>query len=257
MKIALNSVKRTWTNRFVVPAMLGTLTVFSAAPAATQASTITQWNFNSAPADANTSTGTLLPSIGAGTTSLVGGTTGSFASGDASGGSTDPAVGDDSARNTTTYPAQGTNDKTAGIAFAVSTVGFQGITVNWDQRHSNTASRYIQFQYSTDGTSFVDFGPLFDANVGGDVWYNNRSVDLSTVPAVNNNANFAFRVVSAFAPSSSVYAPSTATSTYGVTGTQRFDMVTVSGVEVPEPAALSLCGLAMLSLLAARRNRLA
>ena len=80
-----------------------------------QALTLTQWNFNSVPADTSAATGTLIAAIGAGTASLLGGTTNTFASGDANGGSTDPVTApsgsNDSGWNTSTYAAQGTGGR--------------------------------------------------------------------------------------------------------------------------------------------------
>ncbi|MCA1925195.1 MAG: FxDxF family PEP-CTERM protein [Thiobacillus sp.] len=220
-----------------------------------QAIVVTQWNFNSPTPDGNTGTGTLLPAIGTGTASLVGGVTATFASGDASGGSSDPATGDDSGWNTSTYAAQGTGDKTRGVQFNVSTVGFNNVVINYDLRHSNTSSRYEQFQYSTDGVNFVDFAQ-FDGNAG-DTWFNGRSVDLSGVASVNNNANFAFRVVSTFAPSTSGYVASNPSSSYSTSGTWRFDMVTLNAAPVPEAEtyAMMLAGLGLVGFMAARRRK--
>ena len=63
-----------------------------------------QWDFNSVPPDADTSTGALTPSIGAGTATPVGGITNGFTAGSTS----DPAASDNSAWSTGSYPAQGT-----------------------------------------------------------------------------------------------------------------------------------------------------
>lgn len=190
--------------------------------------TLTQWNFNSNPADANTGTGLTTPSVGTGTASLAGSTTSTFASGDSNGGSTDPATGDDSGWNVSTFATQGTGDRSRGPQFLVSTVGFQNIGVRWDQRHSNTAPRHVQLQYTTDGSTWTDLGTPFEGTAG-DTWFNNRSADLSAITAANNNPNFGIRLVAAFAPSTSAYAASNSGSTYSTTGTWRFDMVTVTG----------------------------
>jgi len=198
-------------------------------PATTHAQiTITQWNFNSNPADANTGTGITAPSTGTGTASLAGSTTATFASGDANGGSTDPATGDDSGWNLSSFAPQGTADRSQGAQFLVSTVGFQNINVRWDQRHSNTAPRHVQLQYTTNGSTWTDFGSPF-LGTAGDTWFNNRSADLSAITAANNNPNFGIRIVAAFAPATSAYAASNATSSYSTTGTWRLDMVTVTG----------------------------
>ncbi|MCQ8119862.1 PEP-CTERM sorting domain-containing protein [Methylomonas rosea] len=222
--------------------------------AGAEAAVITQWNFNSNPADAATGTGSTSPSIGSGAASLLG-TTATFASGDASGGSSDPATGDDSGWNTSGYAAQGAGNKTRGTQYLVSTVGFDNIQISYDLRHSNTSSKYEQVQYTTDGSSWTDFSLFSGAT--GDTWFNGRSVDLSSIAGVANNANFGFRVLAAFAPATSAYAASSPTGTYGTAGTWRFDMVTVSGTAVaavPVPGAVWLFGSALLGFLGVRRN---
>lgn len=222
-----------------------------------EAAVITQWNFNSNPADANTATGITTPSIGGGTASLVGGVTGGFNNGDANGGSSDPAIGDDSGWQTTNYTAQSAGNKTRGAQYLVSTVGFSNISIGYDLRHSNTSSRYEQVQYTTDGSNWIDIGTPFSGNAG-DTWFNGRSVDLSSIAAVANNANFGFRVLSAFAPSTNAYTASNSANTYANTGTWRFDMVTVSGnavATVPVPGAVWLFGSALLGLVGKLRRK--
>jgi hypothetical protein len=221
------------------------------------AADITQWNFNSVPADSSTTTGSLIANVGAGSLSTLGSVTQTFASGSANGGSSDPVTVDDTGLSTLTYAAQGTSNKLTGVQFNVSTLGFEDIVLAYDLRHSNTSSRYEQVQYSLDGINFVDVA-LFDGNAG-DTWFNQRTVDLSAIAGVNNNASFAFRVVSAFAPNTSAYAASNTGSNYATSGTWRFDMVTVSGntiAPVPEPEtfAMLLAGLGILGFSARRQQ---
>lgn len=218
------------------------------------ADTITQWNFNSVPADTSTATGTLNPNIGTGVISLLNGvTTTGFNSGVGSSDTT--STTDNSGFQTTTYATQGAQNGLRGVQYNVSTLGFSDITVSYDLRHSNTSSRYEQFQYSLDGTNFTDFA-LFDGNIG-DAWFN-RSVDLSSIAGADNNASFSFRVVAAFAPTTTGYLPSQSTSSYAG-GTWRFDAVTVSGAAVaavpePESYALLVAGLGFVGFASRRRQ---
>src|SRR5215468_2029030 len=85
-------------------------------PAPATAATIAQWNFNRVPPDSSTSTGTIVPSTGTGTASLVGGTTATYTTGSTN----DPAASaDDSGWNTKSYPSEVTGNKTAGVQFNV------------------------------------------------------------------------------------------------------------------------------------------
>ncbi len=198
-------------------------------------SIITQWNFNSPVPDANTATGTTAPNIGAGSVSVFGGVTTAFNSGDASGGSSDPVTGDDSGYQTTTYQPQGAESGERGIEFAVSTVNFTGISLTWDQRHSNSASRWLRVSYSLDGSTFLTASEI-EATLGGDTWYNGRSVDFSSIPGANNNPNFRVRIAPIFVPGTMLYEPTTIGSNYGTGGsgggTNRFDMVTFRGTPI-------------------------
>ncbi len=91
-------------------------------------------------------------------------------------------------------PPQGTLNKQLGFQYNVSTVGYNNIVLTWQERHSATASKYMRVQYSTDGVTFQD-GPVITLN---EVLYNFCSASLTGFPGVNNNPNFAFRIVAEF-----------------------------------------------------------
>jgi hypothetical protein len=188
--------------------------------------TITQWNFDAS---------NLTPSTGSGTASNVGGTSSAFASGPPNSGQ---------GWNTSLYPAISSNSGTAGVQFAVSTVGFQNIQLTFDHRASGTASRWARVDYSLNGGS--NWTTNFWNNNGGlsphDNFYS-FTVDFSSVSGANNNVNFVVRIVSIFSPDAfsdglgNYYSASSAYyrarisggSVYASTGTWRFDNVTLSG----------------------------
>lgn len=222
---------------------------------------ITQWNFES---------DTTTPSIGAGSATLVGGTTQSFAAGSGGG----------RGWNTTNYAAQGTGSGQRGVGFSLSTVGFQGISMSFDHRASGTGSRWAQVDYTLDGGASWVTG-FWNNNAGlspHDTFYN-FNVDFSAVSGANDNANFGVRIVSIFSPvafdqnaSLADFAANTAymransqasftpgagigTGDYGATGTWRFDNVTFNGSAVPEPATMALLGMVGIGGLAIRQFR--
>ena len=194
--------------------------------------TITEWNFDNE---------TLVPSYGPGTAETTGETSSAFASGDPNG----------RAWNTASYPPQGTGSGTAGVQFSVSTTGFNNISLSWTNRMSNTAANRIRLQYTINGTDWINFtaseenaSNTRDGNeVGfdngtyiadtGTVWFS-RSADLSTITGVNNNPLFALRLVTEFVDGS-VYGAATTTSSYGTSGTVRFDNVIFTGTTATNP----------------------
>jgi hypothetical protein len=210
------------------------------------AAVVTQWTFNSSNAAL-----TLTPYIGTGTASYVGGAAAN-GTGIASGWVDDTTAVSPVVNNRwtmTTFPAATAASGTAGAQFAVSTVGYENVTLSFGLRNSNTSSKYAQLQYSTNGTDFTNFGEVITGT--GDVW-TSVSRDLSSLTTTDNNSAFAFRVVSVFAPGTSAYAAAKSTSAYGVGGTYGFDLVTVNGTAIPSPGAIALLGFAGL---VARRRR--
>ncbi len=186
---------------------------------------VTQWNF---PPGFNTNAP--APSTGSGTASLIGGVTATSSGGLGDGGSTE-ATALSVAWNTATYPAQSISSGTAGTLYKVGTPSSSNIVFRHDVRHTNTSSRFARVEYTLDGLTFTA-GATFSANVGGSVWYNNRTVDLSGINGANNNANFGVRIVTVFDPANSSYTASAPGSTYETTGALRFDAVTMTSGHV-------------------------
>lgn len=178
--------------------------------------TISQWNFDAAvPADA------MIPSIGSGSFMTIGGVEDNLTSGVMPGGN--PSTG--KAYSIKTFPDQSTASGTAGFQFNVSTVGYSSIAISFDPRSSNTGSKWQQFEYSTDGTTWVVLGN--NAGMIANDFAN--PVSLTLPAAADNKSNFKFRIVSVFAPTTTSYAAVGATSTYGASGAWRIDNFTVKG----------------------------
>ncbi len=193
------------------------------------------WNFNGPQ-------GTTAPSVGSGTAATIGGVSANFSTGDPADDRAVPA--ENKGWNLAGFAAQGTASGERGAMFHCSTVGYESAVVTWHERHSNSASRWVQFQYALDGVTFTSDGianaGVFEAALGGEVWQTERRVDLASIQGVAENSKFAIRIVSIFAPTTSAYAPSSLTANYSPAGTIRFDLVNFQGVMVPAPAALAL-----------------
>lgn len=192
-----------------------------------RAEVITLWNFNSQPWDADFNTGTLSSIIGNGTAATVGAVTQSFT---ASNGSSDSQA-DNSNWRITGWPAQGTGNKSHGVRFNVSTAGYRRIRLEFDLRNSNTASKYTRVQYTTNGMNYIDHVVI---TMPAETWTSAQSVSFDGIPGVENNPNFGFRFVTEFqntatGSGNAGYVASATGSSYGLSGTLRFDMVIVSG----------------------------
>jgi hypothetical protein len=198
---------------------------------------IAQWNFNGPVPDGVTATGTNTPSYGSGTASVVGGTAASFALGDAA---VDPAgTNDNSGWLTTTYPVQGTSNKTAGVQFRVSTAGRENIRVSWSQFTSGVGSKYFRLQYTSNGADFVDV-PTASVMTALGV-YQPQTNHLDSLPTLDNNPDFTIRIVAEFEST----AAGTTNANYVLVsgggygrGPTLFDMVTVYGEAINMAATL-------------------
>jgi hypothetical protein len=127
------------------------------------------------------------------------------------------------------------------LTLSVSTLGFGNLRVTFATQRTSTGFNGNQFQYSLDGTTFVDFEPYNPPGAFGLVVF-----DLSSITGLNNNPNAAFRIVFNGATSS--------------TGNNRIDNLVVEGTPVggtpvPEPVTLALLGTGLMGLLAARGVR--
>ena len=205
---------------------------------------ITLWDFNSNPPDNNTSTGTLLPAIGAGTAASVGTATNSLNS-NVSPVSFDPNLTDNSKWRMGQFPAQGTGNKTSGAEFRVSTVGHRNIALSWDHYNSATGSRFWRLQHSVNGINFTDTSFVYTNPV--EVTWFPTGFSLAGIPGVDNNPSFAVRLVSewqstATGQGANQYIGTQADGGYSVNGTLWLDMVTFSADPIPPVLAIRRVG---------------
>jgi hypothetical protein len=140
--------------------------------------------------------------------------------------------------------------------FEASTIGFSAIQLEWDQTSSGTGPRDFNLFYSTDGTSFTQFGSTYTVQVNGspNVAWNATTassvfhylVDLSSVSQLDNASTAYFRLVDASTVSANGGVVATA-------GTDRVDNFTIE--IVPEPQSISLVLLGGVGILATRFAR--
>ena len=151
------------------------------------------------------------------------------------------------------------NNWTVGdyFQFQVSTLGFTGISVSYDQISSGTGPAQFKLQYSTDGSTFSTFGSPYTviANTSPNNWSSGTpiftssySFDLSSITAIDNAANVYFRLVNDGTTSANG-------GTVASGGTDRVDNFTVSVNPVPEPTTLALVAFGGMSALLAFRKR--
>lgn len=134
--------------------------------------------------------------------------------------------------------------------FTTNTLGYQSITLTWDQTRSNTGPADFAVRVSTD--NFATFTTLVSAytvlvngapNLSWGTTAGYQAVytfaPVAAGAGADNQANVAFRLVANVGAASG--------------GTNRVDNVKIQGTLIPAPGALALVGLG--GLVAARRRR--
>jgi hypothetical protein len=125
--------------------------------------------------------------------------------------------------------------------FQASTLGKSGIVFSWDQTRSSSGPATFHVQYGTDGSNFTNMFtyavPITSSS--GAVW-TSQVADLSSVSALDNQANVFFRVTAFVDPTST-------------NGQSRIDNVSVTFI--PEPVTAALLLVAMLAVGVHRRSR--
>ena len=189
------------------------------------------WNFNDSNLNVDHGSGTLFSNLNVVNILFAAGTT------------TNARLGDIAGQSLSLQGGTGTANNGRHITFNVSTVGFSDIIVSFATQGTSTGFNSNQFQYSLDGSTFVNFGlPYVPATAFGTV---PLVFSLASIVGLNDNPNAAFRILFNGATSS--------------TGTNRIDNIVVEGTaptSVPEPAtaALLLSGLSSLYGLRKRRR---
>lgn len=192
--------------------------LFAAAPAANAAFLISYYNFNVTTANqvaftANSVSGTLnvSPSGFTPTTFFT--------------GSTINALGGDPAGSALSLVGNANNGGTVTIQF--STLGLTDIVLSFATQRTSTGFNSNQLAYSLDGVSYTNFGSAFNPATS----FALATFDLSSISALNNQANVYLRYTLNGATSSS--------------GNNRIDNLQVTGVvAVPAPTTLALAGIA-------------
>jgi hypothetical protein len=233
---------RRWRNPFMLLAIIISMIVPSLSMAQV---TISTWNYeplqgtNAAP----------TPNTGSGTSLLVGSMTGA---GTATGINTVSGCGAQVTGQTAWAigtAAPGATNESSGAQWNVSTVGYENIIFAWEQRWSGSSTNTVRLQYTTNGSTWTNFsmdalnttfcdGTLnngrFETNTTADR-YRRITVNLSSITAANNNANFGVRVVAAHYQATGQFRQVATPASVATGGTWRFDNVFVRGTALPLP----------------------
>jgi len=190
------------------------------------------WNFNDSDLVVDHGTGTLTNNFVAANILFAAGTTNNARLGDLAGQALSLQGGTSNTNNGRTF------------TFNVSTLGFSNIIFSFATQGTSTGFNLNQFQYSLDGTNFIDFGsPYVPATAFGSI---PLVFTLTSIAGLNNNPNAAFRIVFNGATTS--------------TGTNRIDNIVIEGTSsststIPEPTTALLLFSGVSGLIAIKRKR--
>ena len=127
--------------------------------------------------------------------------------------------------------------------FTTGSKGFQDLVLKWDQTSSSTGPANFAVRYSLDGVAYTDFSPYTVSDVS---WSStatsvasSRTVNLSSVPSLNNNPIFFLRLEMNGTARADGQPGSVAS-----TGTSRIDNVSIEAEKIPVPGPLPLVGVA-------------
>jgi hypothetical protein len=142
--------------------------------------------------------------------------------------------------------------------FSVSSLGFQNLTLSWDQASSSTGPADFALAYSTNGTNFVNVNnysvlingspnPSWNQSTSSSLY--TLTDNLASIGALNNQATVYFRLIDTNTTAENGGTVATA-------GTDRVDNFTVSAVTaVPLPAAAWLFGSGLALVARVRRKQ--
>jgi len=234
-----------------IACMAGLLLAFL--PVAKATTTLTAWTFDNLAIATN---GSPQPSTGFGTAGALGMGSGSNPDVQSLAGSSSGGANSWRIRATGAGNGWSTNAPigTQGARFAGSTAGYYRVKVSFDVYATSAAEANLQIQYTTEGSIWKNATNLASAGSGvvrnnsstsnstvigsfvslASGWNNQITVDLSGISGVDNNPNFAIRMVNASTGTNCV---DTTGAVYNNTsGNWTFDNVVIQGVSIDTAA---------------------